>query len=311
MSFKSSFMKKYPAGFLFLAVILILLPRPAMCTEEYAQKTGQNCSVCHIDPSGGGELTSAGKAYQETIHSGQAGSETATGKRVFRLLTGFLHIITGFFWFGTILYVHLVLKPKSAAQGLPKGEMLIGLVSIAIMAITGTILSCFRVTTFDTLFTTRFGILLTVKIALFLVMVFSALFVVLVIAPRLRRKQALQVMEDNENFTLAELSQYDGKEGRPAYFAYEGRVFDATASRLWTNGVHMGRHHAGSDLTDALKLAPHVEDKIMAMPAVGALVMDDVHPGMTMPQKVFLFMAYSNLAAVFGVILILALWRWW
>ena len=304
-------MGTYPAVFLFLALVVLLLPRPAMSTEEYAQKTGQTCGACHVDPSGGGELTSGGKAYRDTIHSGEAGSAQASGKRVFRLLTGFLHIITGFFWFGTILYVHLVLKPKSAAQGLPKGEMLIGLVSIAIMAVTGTILAHFRIATLDTLFDTRFGILLVVKIALFLVMALTALFVVLVIAPRLRRKKALQVAEGNGNFTLAQLSQFDGKEGRPAYFAYQGRVFDATASRLWANGVHVGRHQAGSDLTDALKLAPHIDDKIMAMPAVGALVMEAAASGMTMPQKVFFFMAYSNLAAVFGIILILALWRWW
>jgi hypothetical protein len=73
----------------------------------------------------------------------------------------------------------------------------------------------------------------------------------------------------------------------------------------------MGRHHAGSDLTEALKLAPHGEEKVMAMPAVGDLSVQETHPNMTMPQKVFFFMAYSNLVAVFGIVLILALWRWW
>ncbi len=73
----------------------------------------------------------------------------------------------------------------------------------------------------------------------------------------------------------------------------------------------MGRHHAGSDLTEALKLAPHGEDKIMAIPAVSNLSVEETCPGMTIPQKVFIFMAYSNLAAVFGIGLILALWRWW
>ena len=99
---------------------VLLLPCLSLCTEEYAQKTGQSCEVCHVDPFGGGELTAAGKAYQRSIHPAKTSSESGTAQRLFRLAVGFLHIVTGFFWFGTILYIHLVLKPKYAAQGLPK-----------------------------------------------------------------------------------------------------------------------------------------------------------------------------------------------
>jgi len=302
---------KLPIFLLIFFATVCLLSGLSHATEEYAQKTGQSCSACHVDPAGGGELTSAGKAYQTTIHSGEKGSDTGYGKRILKLAVGFIHIMTGFFWFGTILYVHLVLKPKSAAKGLPKGEMLIGIYSMIIMAVTGAILAWFRVTSMDMLLHTRFGVLLTIKVALFLLMVLSALLVLLVVAPRLRGRNGQQVKEGDEGLTLEGLSLYDGKEGRSAYFAYGGRVFDATASRLWANGVHMGRHHAGSDLTEALKLAPHSEEKIMTMPVVGDLAVEEEATGMTMPQKVFIFMAYSNLAAVFGIVLILALWRWW
>ena len=34
-------------------------------------------------------------------------------------------------------------------------------------------------------------------------------------------------------FTLAELAQYDGQDGRPAYFAYEGQVYDASSIPNW------------------------------------------------------------------------------
>jgi len=54
--------------------------------------------------------------------------------------------------------------------------------------------------------------------------------------------------------TADELSRYDGKEGRPAYFAFAGRIHDATGSRLWKEGSHVGRHLAGFDLL-ALVLA--------------------------------------------------------
>jgi predicted heme/steroid binding protein/uncharacterized membrane protein len=54
-----------------------------------------------------------------------------------------------------------------------------------------------------------------------------------------------------------ELKQNDGKEGRPAYVAYQGKVYDVTTSKLWRNGEHIRRHHAGMDLTADLPAAPH------------------------------------------------------
>ena len=189
--------------------------------------------------------------------------------------------------------------------------MLIGLVSMSIMAVTGSILTFFRVSSLDMLFQSRFGTLLVIKIAIFLVMVTAALSVVLLIAPRLRRKKRQPSPAEKDELTVTELSQFDGKDGRSAYFAYAGQVFDGTASKLWKNGVHMGRHHAGADLTDALKLAPHGVDKIMGMPIAAKLVQGDESTGMTLPQKIFYFLAYLNLTSVLGILLILALWRWW
>jgi predicted heme/steroid binding protein len=297
--------------FLSFFIALFIFSIGSYGTEEYAMKTGKSCGFCHVDPSGGGELTSAGKSYQASLHSGEGVSNTGSAKRIYRLVVGFIHILTGFFWFGTILYVHLVLKPRYAAKGLPKGEMAVGLVSMAVMAVTGSILAYFRVSSPEMLFHTRFGILLTVKIAIFLLMVISAMIVVLVIAPRFRKKKTTQIAAGKAELTPGELSQFDGTEGRPAYFSYGGKVFDATSSRLWKNGVHMGRHHAGADLTEELKLAPHGEDKIEAMPVAAMLVGKDEFSGITAPQKAFYVMAYLNLAAVFGIVFILALWRWW
>ena len=44
-------------------------------------------------------------------------------------------------WFGTILYVHLLLKPAYAARGLPRGELMLGWTCIVMMAITGIVLT--------------------------------------------------------------------------------------------------------------------------------------------------------------------------
>ena len=54
-----------------------------------------------------------------------------------------------------------------------------------------------------------------------------------------------------------ELHQNDGQEGRPAYVAYEGRVYAVSDSKMWRDGVHMRRHRAGQDLTEDLAAAPH------------------------------------------------------
>lgn len=300
-----------PLILMILCTLLLMLPVSASATEEYAEKTGQSCGYCHVDPSGGGELTAEGTAWQSARSPAETAPEAGAAKKIFRLAVGFLHILTGIFWFGTILYVHLVLKPGYAAKGLPRGEMLVGLVSMGVMAVTGTILSVFRVTSPDMLLHTRFGILLMVKISLFLLMVCSAMFVLLVIAPRLRRGVGRRPVAGKGELGGPELAQFDGKEGRRAYFACNGLVYDATSSRLWSNGVHMGRHHAGADLTEALKLAPHGEDKITALPVAASFSTNGEPEVLTPPQKAFYLTAYLNLAAVFGITLILALWRWW
>lgn len=71
--------------------------------------------------------------------------------------------------------------------------------------------------------------------------------------------------------TLAQLSLYDGKDGRPAYVAYKGKIFDVTASYTWRGGIHQVIHLAGRDLTPAIKDAPHGEDLLDRFPVVGAL----------------------------------------
>ena len=58
-------------------------------------------------------------------------------------------------------------------------------------------------------------------------------------------------------FTERELQQYDGSRGKPTCIAYEGVVYDVTASALWRGGMHQDLHYAGTDLTRTLRKAPH------------------------------------------------------
>lgn len=297
-------------GIFFLLSLVLLAPQLVGATEEYAKQTGQVCAVCHLDPGGGGELTVSGKSFADTHLTKTDRSQTNTFTKLFRLVIGYIHFLTAIFWFGTILYVHLILKPAYAAGGLPRGEVRVGVISMIVMGVTGSILTFYRVTSFDMLIHTHFGILLLIKIGLYLVMVLSALYVVTVIGPRLKakRKEPTRVGASGE-FTIDDLSFYDGKEGRSAYLAFEGQVYDATPSLLWRQGVHIGRHNAGNDLTEALKLAPHGRDKVTALKVVGKLAAAGPRKA-PLHERVFFFMAHMNLTIVFVIILILSLWRW-
>ncbi len=301
--------------FFFVMLLFSLVCLGDVCaTEEYAAATGQGCDACHVDPAGGGELTEIGEGFALSLSEPGSASETGTRQvnpvtYLVRLVAGYLHMLFGFFWFGTILYVHLVLKPAYASGGLPRGEVKLGLLSMLIMAVTGAVLFAFRVPSVDFLFSTRFGVLLLVKIILFLIMVCSALFVVFFIGPRLRRQRNDPSPTDSGDLSPEGLARYDGKDGRPAYIAYRGIIYDVTQSGLWKDGSHLRRHQAGCDLTEVLAQAPHGEDKVMGMPPVGKLLSEEPS-GMSLPQKVFYFMAYMNLGFVFLILLILTFWKW-
>jgi predicted heme/steroid binding protein/uncharacterized membrane protein len=70
------------------------------------------------------------------------------------------------------------------------------------------------------------------------------------------------------------LAESDGKEGKPAYVTANGKVYDVTESKIWKNGIHMNRHHAGEDLTDSLGAAPHGDEVLNRFKQVGTLKVD-------------------------------------
>jgi predicted heme/steroid binding protein len=72
-------------------------------------------------------------------------------------------------------------------------------------------------------------------------------------------------------FTREELREFDGREGRPAYVAFRGKVYDVSESFLWRGGKHQVLHQAGEDLTEAMQEAPHGEELLARFPVVGEL----------------------------------------
>ena len=292
-------------------VLMLLFPSfQGLATEDISRETGRACRECHLDPSGGGELNAAGKAFLAgRTEAGNVHSYSSPLHRGVRFAAGFLHLLTAVMWFGTILYVHLLLKPTYASHGLPRGELIVGWGSIALIAVTGTILAFYRIPSKDVLFHTRFGQLLMAKIAIFLVMTATAFIVTFVVGPRLKARH-VKVDPQKRDMTTEELSSFTGKDGSLTYFAYRGTIYDASGSKLWRMGLHVGKHQAGFDLTDVLMLAPHGEDLILRLPVVGKIVGRTAQERKPPHLVVFYFMTFLNLFLVLAVLLIIAVWRW-
>lgn len=75
--------------------------------------------------------------------------------------------------------------------------------------------------------------------------------------------------------TMAELAKFDGRDGRAAYVAVSGIIYDVSTSRRWKDGDHEAAHQAGHDLTEELKTAPHVRAVIERFPVVGKIETTD------------------------------------
>lgn len=84
--------------------------------------------------------------------------------------------------------------------------------------------------------------------------------------------EPLEVSKDEELvLTLEELSEFDGKDGKRAYVAVDGVIYDVTDSGPWKNGGHNG-FTAGNDLTKEIKEdSPHGISKLANVVEVGIL----------------------------------------
>ncbi len=72
--------------------------------------------------------------------------------------------------------------------------------------------------------------------------------------------------------TLEDLSYYDGTDGKRAYVAVEGFIYDMTDSDYWRNGGHNG-YQSGQDLTDAInRVSPHGPAFLDRVPKIGIIV---------------------------------------
>ncbi len=53
---------------LLVTATMVLAPREAAATAAYGQQTGMACGQCHVNPAGGGKLTTFGMNWQAKGH---------------------------------------------------------------------------------------------------------------------------------------------------------------------------------------------------------------------------------------------------
>jgi predicted heme/steroid binding protein/uncharacterized membrane protein len=75
-----------------------------------------------------------------------------------------------------------------------------------------------------------------------------------------------------QQFSEEELRQYNGRDGMPAYIAYNGQVYDVTSSKFWKEGTHFKKHFGGCDLSAEMANAPHSDEVFENYPCIGVFI---------------------------------------
>jgi len=290
---------------------------PVQATQQYAETTGKGCLFCHQDNLGG-PLKTAGWAYArggyqypipawslEKIERLQT-----SWHRFFRFAGGYIHLLAAAVLIGAIFYVHLFIGPAKLSGGIPRGERLLGITSLATLALTGVYLTWIRIGRWEDFFNSTFGLALFIKIVLFALMLLSAATAVTSVHRRLKMSAGETTADPDSAMTPAVLSQHDGSGGNPAYIAYQEQVFDVSGSGKWKQGRHFGKHRAGSDLTAAMDGAPHGPEVLDQVPNIGRMARASGPVSVPPIRRVFTAMAYLNMALVLLILLCVAVWNW-
>lgn len=77
-------------------------------------------------------------------------------------------------------------------------------------------------------------------------------------------------MQELPSYSRSQLALRNGQDYEEIWVAYQGLIYEVTASRLWRNGKHY-EHWAGQDLTEELADAPHTEKVFERFKAIGKL----------------------------------------
>ena len=77
-------------------------------------------------------------------------------------------------------------------------------------------------------------------------------------------------MDKLPEYSSQQLALRNGQDKTEIWIAYQGIIYDVSASRLWKDGKHY-EHWAGQDLTHELPDAPHEEGVFERFKAIGRI----------------------------------------
>ncbi len=293
----------------------VLVPGQSRARPQFAQLTGQPCGNCHVSPLGGGELKPAGEEFQRNLKDLSVPMDpnlrVSTGQRLLHLALYFLHIPFGVAWLGLFAMTFSpILRRKAPGVVPPKQVVRQILTCMAVILLTGPFMVAFRMKTVPGLFTTRFGVLLLLKIAAVLTLLAATAFVLwhTHVLPARRYRRLIKTLDAGGDLELTplDLALFNGTDKRRALVAVEGRIFDVTGRNLWRKGIHPGGHHAGHDLTNAFGGAPHGPEVLERVPPVGRVQELETGDGR---EPLFLAVSLGTAASVV-ILMVVALWRW-
>ena len=315
-----SIRQKFWSGFqLFLVIVILLSFSEAYATEEYARKTGKGCTFCHLE-STGGAVNDVGFSYikndyqypiPKRIIKKTEALRTPFYKKL-KLVLGYIHLLIAMVFVGTIVYVHLFIKPTQLTSGIPLSERKLGVFCMVVLTVTGIFLTWRRIDRLDQFFNSTFGSILLIKICLFVLMVLIGITAITIVNRKMQKAALHKERTDtNLEITLSNLQEFDGSDGRKSLVVYQGKIYDVTGSPKWEKGRHFGKHQAGADLTGAFDKAPHGPEIFEGVKYVGD-IKDGENERETPPiaHRIFVVMAYINLVIVTLIVLCVAMWRW-
>ena len=143
-------------------------------------------------------------------------------------------------------------------------------------------------------------------------MVTSGIVAITVIHSAMKRHTARRPADPAQVVTsVSEMAQFDGRDGRLGLIAYDGKVYDVTTSGKWEQGRHFRKHQAGADLTGAMADAPHGPEVLERVRQVGEITEQGAaaRPAMPASARVFVTLAFANLALILLILVCVALWR--
>jgi predicted heme/steroid binding protein len=160
-------------------------------------------------------------------------------------------------------------------------------------------------------FDNTFGLMLFIKIVLFLIMVGLGLTAITVVHSRMKKEAASGTAKEAGGMSPDNLERFNGKSGNPSCIVVDNKIYDVSESEKWKKGRHFGKHQAGADLTSALKGAPHGPEVLEAFPLVGEYSSGSGKTAtLHAVQRIFVKMAYANLVIVFLILACMSVWRW-